>query len=81
MQGRLKKVSNNENDLRTAEIECEFEDLPCVGECFIIFSKPLELKDGVRVVRTSIIQEIERTPRGFRFKTMNSVYELEMNIH
>jgi hypothetical protein len=59
-------------ELRTQEIEGEFNELPRVGSSFTIFAKPLpESAPGTttRVVRTSLVTEVTSGSGNFDFFT------------
>lgn len=77
--GTLKKLSDNETALRTSEVKGSFPWPPAPGFSFVIYGKSLTDTDRVRQVATSTIESVERTSTGYRFKTMNSEYELEVH--
>ena len=77
MFGKLEKISDNDNALRTNDIEGNFAILPQVGKRFVIIGEPLEAGYGVRVVSTSPVQEINIEGNGaIVFRTLNSIYRL-----
>jgi hypothetical protein len=74
--GMLTKISKNQNALRTNTVEGTFYGPPCAGFSFKIYSTPLTPSHDYREVTTSIVQSVELTDYGFRFKTVNSIYDL-----
>jgi hypothetical protein len=79
--GKLTKLSNNENALRSSEIEGNFLDLPENSYSFeIINDNPLETSLGQtnRRVITSIVKEVLFKDGVYYFKTLNSEYMLEV---
>ena len=80
MKFKLKKLSNNENKLRTNEVIGGSNVMPAVGEPFEIVGKPLEISEGMRVVCTSLVVSIEKTdnPQVQIIHTLNSVYEITL---
>ncbi|MBC7458190.1 MAG: hypothetical protein H7235_07935 [Bdellovibrionaceae bacterium] len=72
----------SDDPLRTSEVFGYFDNLPKAGNCFVIYSTPLDSSAGnVRIVTTSKIISIEVLPRGLiRFATQNSFYELKIEI-
>jgi len=81
MDGKLIKISNNENKLRSKSVEGEFQNLPEVGHSFHIIGESLTEGIPYRIVSTSIVKEIEKIEKGYKIVTMNSVYELELTIN
>lgn len=82
MIGKLTKISNNENALRTSSVEGWFYKLPTVGESFRLYSTPLDKpidSDYTRMVTTSLVKEISYTALNYEFKTLNSTYLLEVS--
>ena len=76
MQGTLKKIISTHNNLRTPEIEGEFE-MPVIGECFELYGEGLYW--GTRIVQTTEVQEIKEISKDtLEFKTLNSTYNLEI---
>ena len=77
MYGKLTKVSDNENALRTKEVLGHFVSGPCVNRSFMMVGKALS-GWGWRYVETSVVQKIEKLADGkLRLTTLNSTYELE----
>lgn len=76
--GRLTKISDNSNDLRSNGVSGDFMVLPSVGERFNLVSDALVLGAGERVISTSPVLSIEEAQSGMVFKTMNSIYLLEI---
>ena len=81
--GTLKRIRTSdvvsEAPLRTQEVIGAFKHVPTVGQLFSIVARPIDQSAIARVVHTSIIKAVEQTATGYRFKTKNSVYELEIN--
>jgi len=80
LKGKLTKLSQNVNALRTDDIEGEFENLPTIGEHFIIINdEPINPIASGRIVRTSKIEEIRSEKENqYEFDTENSTYLLEI---
>lgn len=81
MQPKLKrawfrKLSNNENAVRTKEMEGRFANPPTRGERFVIFGESLTPEGQLRMINTSPVVEIQTTPTGWIFQTLNSKYEV-----
>jgi len=81
MEVKLIKISKNDNDLRTDEIEGTTESIPIVGKSFTMVGEGIEY--GSRLVSTSLVTEIMNpvtTRDGYfiKFKTMNSTYMLQL---
>ena len=79
MQGKLTKLSKNENELRTNSMEGEFWDPPIRGKRFAIIGEGIEFGD--RVIYTSIVKEVKQTELGYEFDTEFSTYRLETVIN
>lgn len=77
-QGRLTKIYSNHINLRTNEIVGFFEALPNFGEHFQIISEPLDKTMDYRIVTTTPITELTCYDNVYRFRTINSEYELEL---
>lgn len=76
--GKLTKLSDNNNSLRTNEIDGEFLDLPESGFSFIIIGESLTKDMPSRRVTTSKIIYIHYKNNVFHFQTINSKYKLEV---
>lgn len=82
MKGEIRKVETNHNRVRTDSMVGEFQNIPEVGKQFIIVGDALcpavKAAGGGRVISTSLIQKVDydSARRIFKFKTLNSVYEL-----
>lgn len=48
-----------EGGLRTDEVIGVCQNLPCKGVRFSMLAEPLEIKAGVRLVETSVVQEVK----------------------
>ncbi len=74
---KIKKISNNENAMRTNEIEGISKDLPKIGQVFMLIGEGLEF--GHRLFNTSEIKEvIELNQSKYKIITLNSVYEIDI---
>jgi hypothetical protein len=77
--GRLTKLSQNENELRSKIVIGEFLNAPIVGESFMLISEPLDETTGThRMVKTSIVEAIDVVENSIIFNTMNSTYRLDI---
>ena len=82
MKGELRKLETNHNRVRTDSMVGEFQMIPEVGKQFIIVGEALcpavKAAGGGRVISTSLIQKVDYNSeqKTFKFKTLNSVYEL-----
>ena len=78
--GRLTKISDNYNNLRTNGDDGYFLNLPNVDNHFMIFAEPLEPETEVRIVSTSPVTVVERiyVNGSIIFHTLNSKYLLEI---
>jgi hypothetical protein len=73
----LTKVSSDHKNLRTSTVEGHCNELPEVGERFVMFGKGLVA--GVRYVETSIVQDlIQKDEKTILFSTEFSEYKLEV---
>lgn len=81
MKGKIVKVSDNENELRTNSMEGVFEDLPKVGRSFIIIGEGLTPGLPNRIITTSPVTEVVTIKKGYRIYTTFSVYELELTVN
>lgn len=78
MRGILTRIDGGVA-LRTNSVEGEFEQLPTVGEKFIILGEPLTEGTDVRVVSTSPVVAVDDPTQQTMFiKTENSLYKLEI---
>lgn len=76
--GRLTKISDNNNDLRSNGIVGHFYGPPLEGYNFTIYSESLTPGMDYREVSTSIIAKVEEQSSAIVFHTMNSKYMLEI---
>ena len=80
MKGKLTKLSDNKNALRTNEIEGKFEHLPKVGQSFTIIGEPLKKGMLCRLVMTTAVEELLNPEYGvYILNTVNSTYRLEVD--
>jgi len=78
MHGNLTKLSDNKNALRTNNIEGDYSNAPSVGKSFTIFGEPLTKEADVRIITTSMVEEISaEEDHSITFRTLNSLYRLE----
>ena len=79
MRGKITKLSTNENAFRGESMEGRFFRPPFVGERFTMEGKAIDERMDVRILRTSVVQEIRTEPdvEGVILRTENSVYQLE----
>ena len=83
MKGKITKLSDNVNALRTESMTGDFYSWPEVGGRFTIFGKALSIPDGFRMIATFVVQRIvsrEYLDDGAMtvvFNTENSTYKLE----
>jgi len=77
---KLKKIESTHNNLRTDNIEGKTTRIPEIGHPFQLFAESLTEGGDFRSVTTTKIQESEykEDSRTFVFKTLNSLYELEV---
>lgn len=76
MKGILVRLESTNNNLRTNEIEGEYDKVPTPGEPFVLIGEPLDPRAHFRMVTTSTVQDVEHFPDKIRFTTRNSTYEL-----
>lgn len=79
--GRLTKISDNANNLRSNHVIGYFHAPPMIDTNFTIFSKPLDPTMNHRRVSTSLIEQVWKEQGVLYFKTANSVYMLEVFEH
>lgn len=73
----LKKLSSNENALRTNKVTGVMLDEPVEGDTFTVLAKPLE--DGtVRLVQTSMVLTVVPVSDGWVLQTVNSLYKVKL---
>lgn len=78
MKVRLTKKMSNHQHLRTDWVEGETGDLPTIGECFVMFAKPLDPAADIRGIKTTPVISLEYLGNNtIMFKTANSIYALE----
>jgi hypothetical protein len=80
-KGKLCRLDTNDtkdsHPLRTDEVSGFYMDPPTVGDSFTFYSEPLNAEPGyVRVVKTSMVEEVFDGPRHLTFRTENSTYLL-----
>lgn len=78
INGRLTKISDNNNSLRSNEILGVFFAPPTVNYSFTIYAAPLDCSKDYREVSTSKITAVSTEGEKIIFKTMNSYYMLEV---
>jgi len=78
MVGTLTRSSSNNTHMRTQSMDGVFENLPEVGENFIMVGKALDpLKAaGWRYIETTPVRHAEQESDVVQFETLNSSYEL-----
>ena len=80
-KGRLTKLSDNENAMRTEFMDGEFTELPKIGQGFEIFGEPLEF-GTTRQIYTSDVKDVTTVFDGlWIFETEFSKYKLELNVY
>jgi len=78
MKATLTKLSDNKNDMRTQSASGTFENPPTMGQPFQLFAQSIDPKMNLRVITTSLVQEITETEDTvIEFKTEFSHYRLE----
>lgn len=75
---KLTKLSDNQNSLRTNEVEGISDELPVIGRPFRLVANPIVEGADARLVITSEIKNIEKTENQYVFNTLNSQYKLEI---
>lgn len=80
MKVKLTKLSNNVNALRTNEVIGKADNLPVIGESFVMTSKPLDPNAAIRLIRTSPVKYISgnMNPDHYIIHTENSTYLIEV---
>lgn len=76
--GIIRKISDNENALRTSEMEGIFKDPPEKGKSFRIIGQAINQESYGRMIITSMVQEVEKLNNGWKFDTLNSTYVVEI---
>jgi len=79
-KGTLTKLNTKteNHNLRTDNVEGIFEDLPAIGQGFLLIGESLTPEKDSRLVTTSIIKEIMiKDKNKMKFQTLNSTYELD----
>lgn len=76
--GRLTKISDNYNKLRTNGVVGYFVNPPIVDVRFLMCAEPLSAGAEVRVVSTSPVTLVEQVDGSFIFHTLYSKYLLEI---
>jgi hypothetical protein len=78
MKAKLTQIETNHSRLRTKVIDGDSVDIPRVGTSFVIIGPALESGD-FRIVTTSEVKEVKEVSETlFQFKTLNSLYEVEI---
>lgn len=73
----IKMSGNGKSQLRTSEMECEFEDDPEEGQPFVAFGKALTEGASFRMIVTSPVKLVDPPEDGvIQFYTENSTYRL-----
>jgi len=75
-KGRILKLSDNENELRTDHMDGEFKAKPKVGKRFVIMGEPLTAGASVRMISTSPVVSIAKINNGWELETENSKYRV-----
>lgn len=74
----MTKLSSNQNSLRSNEVIGEPVSYPPTkGQSFVVIGDPLEIKEGHRIVQTSVVEKVERNVVGYIINTLNSRYLIE----
>jgi hypothetical protein len=73
---KLKRFASTNNNLRTKEVVGVILSEPEEGNSLTMISDPLDPEADFRQVTTSRITALEKTPNGWQFRTLNSVYSL-----
>lgn len=76
--GRLTKISDNCNELRSNEVVGFFLRLPEVHSSFTIFADSLTPGADLRVVSTSLVTTVDWEGHEIVFRTLNSTYMLKI---
>ena len=76
--GRLTKISDNFNALRTNGVLGSFHAEPIVSSYFSFYSDSLTPGLDHRVISTSIVTSVVKDGDGIIFRTLNSAYLLEV---
>ena len=75
---KLTQLSSSHNNVRTKEIVGKCYNLPKVGNAFFMVAAPLDKRAAVRYFHSSRIEKVTGKYPKFRFKTLNSLYKLEV---
>lgn len=78
---RLSKIESTHENLRTPNAVGTVWNLPEVGKNITLVGEPLNKEADARIISTTEIKEVEDISEynaRFRFKTLNSTYELEV---
>lgn len=79
MKGRLTKIESTHTNIRTKHVVGESIGLPIVGDSFVMTSEPLTEGTDVRIVATTMVQEVKKLERNrYEFRTRNSIYQWEV---
>lgn len=76
--GRLTKISDNSNALRTNGVVGFFSCEPMVDCYFTLYSESLTPGEEHRVISTSLVTSVDRDGSGIIFRTLYSTYLLEI---
>lgn len=73
----IKMSGNGKSQLRTSQMECEFEYIPQVGKSFSCFGKALTEGASFRMIKTSPVVWVDiPNDEVIEFNTANSTYRL-----
>lgn len=75
---KLIKLSNNENELRTNEVEGAFMNPPVEGRSFVMFAEAMVEGSLARMIATSRVTKLDIAPKEYVFHTENSQYRVEL---
>jgi hypothetical protein len=74
----LKKIESNHTNVRTNETAGRVIDLPTVGKYFVLVGESLTPGMDARCITTTEVKSVEQLDKVYKFKTLNSTYELEV---
>ena len=75
---KLTKLSTNENELRTNEVEGAFMNPPVEGRSFVMFADPIEKGAFARMIATSRVTRMDVAVKEYVLHTENSMYRIEL---
>jgi hypothetical protein len=79
MKVKLEQLYSSHSKMRTKFIEGHAQDIPVVGNQFVMISRTLDmpsLDDSYRYFKSSTIQEVSRDGDEITFRTMYSTYKI-----